>query len=406
MAYRWGKINDGDPFHRITKDLLRPLLTADLGKYDGCLIASLIDESWTKPYVESKRRPNAEVEPVPFRVPCSQIARDFGCPKQRISKAKRTLIARRIMIELPDGTVLFNKNVDDWIGLDGQPQFTEGQLQLFIRDGMASSKKTKTTHNCVTKKGRSKPNDTLQGDETGKSGGPDTQLCDVLHASENPVSGDTQLCDARPENDTQLCDATTHSAVSSHYIGTRPSEDSEDFNTRGATHQFAGGRDAGGGETIGEGPRKVPDFPAVLPRPTDVHPGPHEPDWERVDFARGLAMKLWINDRLGLDIRAHARQWPSEWFVRVVKRLWAQQAYPHSFKLLRTILNGWDRKGGPDAGPEDDYDDRLEFIPQSKRGVLPLSKPGPRPTSDDKSLNEFIPISKRFAQAQANGSPL
>jgi hypothetical protein len=92
-------------------------------------------------------------------------------------------------------------------------------------------------------------------------------------------------------------------------------------------------------------------------------PGPFVPD---TAILSKLDAKLdeWfpMADNIRPFIRMHRRQVSSENLMRLMKRCRVRNiAYPGD-ALFRTILRTWGANGGPDHGPEEDYDDDLNLL--------------------------------------------
>lgn len=105
----WGKLSAGQAYIPFAFDFARAVFSIGLGENTGSLLWYVVERSWggTKPK-------DGWTDPQPVKVPCNELAEQWGVARQRVSEAKRWLVAARILIETEQGLYV-NKNADEWI---------------------------------------------------------------------------------------------------------------------------------------------------------------------------------------------------------------------------------------------------------------------------------------------------
>jgi phage replication O-like protein O len=110
-------------FLQIARELIEPLAHLNLSSYEWRFVWAL----WSKTWCFHKKEDF---------IPTSQIAEITGLHKAHVSRAKKTLIERRIVTDGCNSCLKFNKNYDEWQKLPmgatahscrlGQPPVTDG----------------------------------------------------------------------------------------------------------------------------------------------------------------------------------------------------------------------------------------------------------------------------------------
>jgi hypothetical protein len=124
----WGRLNDGQAWGPLAVDVDRALSRARLGEYEQPLMQIVRERSWgtsTRRKPPGKNHPWPDAVPVPWRP--SELARETGLPRNRLSEAKADLVESRMLIETPTG-LLVNKNADQWAFPTGHSRAGEARL--------------------------------------------------------------------------------------------------------------------------------------------------------------------------------------------------------------------------------------------------------------------------------------
>lgn len=139
----------------------------------------------------------------------------------------------------------------------------------------------------------------------------------------------------------------------------------------------------------------VPEFPGAV-----------EPD--EAEIGRAIRkLDEWFpllpyREAIISQICRHRRIFPSSWFVRVLKRLHVEGRHVRpGWPLIFAILRQWEDSGGPNRGPEDEYDDDLRLIPRSQRTAANGFRPRPAPSVSGLAPPPKIEVTEQHRQRYA-----
>jgi hypothetical protein len=145
MGNGWGQINDGAPYHVLTVDLDRAIAHLGLSRYETMLLQYVREHSWgTQARTKSRNEPWPD--PVPVEINVSDLAREWGVPRQRLNEARWSLTNRNVLID-EDGRLSINKLASTWIGLTPQSHAYAQKQSLIQRTPQRSTDKGTPTEN-------------------------------------------------------------------------------------------------------------------------------------------------------------------------------------------------------------------------------------------------------------------
>jgi hypothetical protein len=330
----WGKLNGGHPWLPYCFNFGRALSRARLGDYEAAVFWYIVERSWGGPN-RTKGRSDAWPDAIPVEWLLGPISAELRMPEKRVSEGKCSLVRSLMLFEMR-GWLLVNKQANEWVwpaghAHAGSPRLSPEAIEYAI-EGVSP-----------------RPYPGNLGIVSRNSGIAVPEYRDV-----NPgISG----------RESRNIGIAVPEFRDSHIEERARSEDSQKIE-----------------EEKERGKESVP--PSSLPQGEEPKgprftgnghlPGDHAPDMDVLDTIRALIDSqfnpLTNNRDLWSKIRHHQHVWPTAWILKAVKRACIKNkkpTLPPSWNFVRIILQEWDQLNGPDAGPEDDVDDRLVHKPQT-----------------------------------------
>lgn len=373
------------------------------GGYKGTVLWAVIEQAWCVGWFQ--KRPDDPVpEPEPCRLNCGELARATGLRRVKLNEAKQQLIADGLLEELPDGRVLPSKHYDLWSAA------LPPAIIAYCQAGSEFMASTRTVGPSRTPK--RVPVGTPKGVQDPANGTP-KGVQDHAAGTPKGVQGGTPKGVQAQTNGTPKGVQVPPIGTPKGVQGAAPNRNLDLIQT--TPHHTA--RASGAVVVVADPPdrlTKTTPRPAVaeiplepLPRPAavvpvdplwtpptyyeqaveeigDVMPGDVVPD-EAVLAKVHAAVNSWfaMEDTLHRQVERFKRQFPSPWYIKAFKRVKLDERRPRStWRVVFAILREWKLSpDGPNRGPEDDYDDRLQLIPPSQkkesRHGRPESAPSP-----------------------------
>jgi hypothetical protein len=106
--------------------------------------------------------------------------------------------------------------------------------------------------------------------------------------------------------------------------------------------------------------------------------GPRYP-WTADELARieAWSMKHHVGEHVAKQLPTIRGLYPPDWIIPAMKRALIQKSV--AFRYVQVILSNWEAVGGPNRGPEADYDD--DMVPIRRPTLAPLEPAPARPTA-------------------------
>lgn len=325
----WGKLNAGQPWLPFCYNVGRALSRARLGEYEHAVIWYVLERSWGDAN-RTKGRGDAWPDAIPVQWLLRPIAAELRLSEKRVSEAKCGLVKSLMLFDCR-GWLLINKQADEWVWPVGHAQAGDHRLS---REAIEYALEGNSARSNPGKLGLVSRNSGIAVPEyrdeiPGISGLPSRNIG-------NPI----------PE-------------FRDRHIEERASEEFQKMEEDGRKEEAS----------------VLPDsLSAEKPKPRfevdGCLPGDEVPDEALLEAMRALIGARFNpatnNGQLWSKVRFHRHVWPTTWLLKALKRACVKNnkpALPPSWAFLQTILREWQALKVPDAGPEDDYDDRLVMIP-------------------------------------------
>lgn len=126
--------------------------------------------------------------------------------------------------------------------------------------------------------------------------------------------------------------------------------------------------------------------------------GPRYP-WTADELARieAWSMKHHVGEHVATKLPTIRGLYPADWIIPAMKRALIQKSV--AFRYIQVILSNWEAVGGPNHGPEADYDD--DMIPIRRPALAPLEPAPARPTASRFPISNSQRVIEQSRRARA-----
>jgi hypothetical protein len=126
--------------------------------------------------------------------------------------------------------------------------------------------------------------------------------------------------------------------------------------------------------------------------------GPRYP-WTADELARieAWSMKHHVGEHVAKQLPTIRGLYPPDWIIPAMKRALIQKSV--AFRYVQVILSNWEAVGGPNRGPEADYDD--DMVPIRRPALAPLEPAPARPTASRFPISNSQRVIEQSRRARA-----
>lgn len=333
----WGKLSKGQRYGIVSVDVDRALARANLKTYEAILVQYLRERSWGTAVINKRARDEwPDASPIVWNR--SFMAGELCVPGKRLSEAKSSLVAAKIIIESQSG-LLLNKNAQEWIYPDGSPRLDNDGIRYALS---GQNRRTDVSANA----------DNLSRSADNLSATADSEKAPIVRNGGQPCPQTRTTVSANADNALIGTGAELDLRRSKKNQLNSIRERGEDFSLRSEEIPPAEST----GNPIDDIPITIPEIPY--------------PAFDVSDDIRAMAVHgevIWPGLGMDMAILGWATQknpFPQEWIRQVLTEA-REREIERPQRWINKVLDSWRERGGPPPKkwkPEDDQPRGLAYL--------------------------------------------